>query len=324
MELGSEGSKPQLDWVDGIEKALARPDLLAAVEEEAAGYLRRGYHHLVWSGMGGSMMAVHVLKKLGFVGGIEATVRPLDFTDPAAFNRLLRELTALEASGQQPDLAADAPLDRDALRAALDRTLLVAVAMGMTSEEPITHAAWFWGLLGELGVESPEEHLQVIALEGSFLERYALERGIRTFPLALEGECLTAGRMSAPSTRVFLRPAAWGLAASALARDPGATFDGALLGAALRRAQALYGVSGKGSGPERVPPRGRTPSSGWGPSSRTRSPGPAATSCSSPFPPLGRLRPLAGAAGGGKPGQGRQGLPGVLRPGYPGPGRPPE
>ncbi|HZK67341.1 MAG TPA: hypothetical protein VFD42_07340, partial [Chloroflexota bacterium] len=58
MELGSEGAKPQLDWVDGIERALARPELLAAVEEEAAGYLRRGYRHLVWSGMGGSVMAV--------------------------------------------------------------------------------------------------------------------------------------------------------------------------------------------------------------------------------------------------------------------------
>src|SRR5450759_4569107 len=35
-KLGMESGRPQLDWGDGIEKALARPDLLAGIEEEAA------------------------------------------------------------------------------------------------------------------------------------------------------------------------------------------------------------------------------------------------------------------------------------------------
>jgi len=118
----------------------------------------------------------------------------LDTTDPAALNRLLREL---------------AP-DGD-LGSALRRTLMIGVSMGMTSEEPITHLRWFEELLRAHGVEDPAAQVMVMTLPGSFLDHFAQEREAPRLDIQLDGRSHIAGRMSAPSTRVFLLPAALGL-----------------------------------------------------------------------------------------------------------------
>jgi hypothetical protein len=89
---------------------------------------------------------------------------------------------------------------------------MVGVSMGMTSEEPITHLRWFEELLRAHGVETPADHLLVMTLPGSFLDRFAQERGVRRESIQLDGKSHTPGRMSAPSTRVFLLPAALSLA----------------------------------------------------------------------------------------------------------------
>lgn len=238
-DLARERGIPQLDWVDGIENALSRRDLLAMVEEEAGSALRAGIRHIIWSGMGGSVQTVHTLKRLGYLDIGSVSVHPLDSTDPAALNRILREVAEREGVS----LAGGSTVEpKNALRKALESTLMVAVAMGMTSEEPITHLRWFWDLVNRLEIARPQDRIQVIALEGSFLDQYARERGIRSFPLQMEGVCRTPGRMSAPATRVFLRPAAWVLAARALAQRPNVPFDGTLLANLLGRAQALYRV----------------------------------------------------------------------------------
>jgi len=83
--------------------------------------------------------------------------------------------------------------------------------MGMTSEEPITHLRWFEELLRAHGVEDPAAQVMVMTLPGSFLDHFAQEREAPRLDIQLDGRSHIAGRMSAPSTRVFLLPAALGL-----------------------------------------------------------------------------------------------------------------
>ena len=189
-ELATEAGDVKLDWVDQVAWALDHPDVVEGVERLAQS-IRERFAHVIWSGMGGSIQAVHTLKGMGLFAANRPSVHPLDSTDPAALNRLLREL---------------AP-DGD-ISAALRQTLMVGVSMGMTSEEPITHLRWFDQLLQANGVSRPADHLMVMTLPGSYLDRFAEARGATRIAIQLDGQSHIAGRMSAPSTRVFLLPAA--------------------------------------------------------------------------------------------------------------------
>ena len=192
-ELATEGGDVKLGWVDQVARALDRPAVLGEVEELAA-RLAGGCRHLVWSGMGGSVTTVLALERLGLLDGPRPLIHPLDSTDPAALNRLLA-----------------------AIGPELDATAMVAVSMGMTSEEPITHLRWFHGLLVERGVPRPGDHVLVMTLPGSYLDSFAIEAGARRLDVQPDGRSDTPGRMSAPSTRVFLLPAALALGGRGLA-----------------------------------------------------------------------------------------------------------
>ena len=192
-ELGTEGGDSKLDWVDGVEKALSAPEQLAAASAEGEDIVNRGIRHIIWSGMGGSVQTVYVLKRMGYLDQPNLIVHPLDSTDPASLNRILHEIGA--ANGQN-------------LSAVLRETMMIGVSMGMTSEEPITHLAWFDGLLKEHGIPDPGSHIQVMTLPDSYLDQFARPRGSRMVPIQLDAENHTPGRMSAPATRVFLRPIA--------------------------------------------------------------------------------------------------------------------
>jgi hypothetical protein len=85
---------------------------------------------------------------------------------------------------------------------------MLGVSMGMTSEEPITHLRWFDGLLRARGVERAGDHVMVMTLPGSYLDSFAVEHGAQRIDVQLDGSSHISGRMSAPSTRVFLLPAA--------------------------------------------------------------------------------------------------------------------
>jgi hypothetical protein len=214
--LGTEGGDVKLDWVDGVQWALDHPQALQAAAEEGAATLRQGIRHVIWSGMGGSVQTVYTLKRMGYLDAPGLSVHPLDSTDPAALNRILAAIGAPGGRG---------------LRAALQETMMLGVSMGMTSEEPITHLEWFDGLLRQEGLPDPGRQIQVMTLPDSYLDQFARARGSRTAPIQLDGENHTPGRMSAPATRVFLRPVALMLAAHGA---PGA------LPAVLRRGQDLY------------------------------------------------------------------------------------
>ncbi len=192
-ELATEGGDVKLDWVDQVAWALDHPASIGDVEKLAES-IRSRFTHVVWSGMGGSVQAVRTLKGIGLFGPDSPSVHPLDSSDPAALNRLLSELA--------PD---------GELTSALAHTVMVGVSMGMTSEEPITHLRWFDELLLAHGVDQPAAHMMVMTLPGSFLDQFAEERGVRRVDVQLDGGSHTPGRMSAPSTRVFILPAALGL-----------------------------------------------------------------------------------------------------------------
>lgn len=244
-ELAREGDDLKLDWVDGVEKALAHPEWLTEVEREAAEIVRMGVRHVIWSGMGGSVQTVYALKNLGFLDSPAMTIYPLDSTDPASLNRVLAGIAAKEnvslPVGDAEGLAA-------ALRQILPVTMMIGVSMGMTSEEPITHLEWFDGLLRELGIPDPGQHIQVMTLPNSYLDRFARPRGSRMVPIQLDAENHTPGRMSAPATRVFLRPVALLL----MARDPQAVPDGSRVRRVLERCQELYRLSHGLSADERA------------------------------------------------------------------------
>ena len=163
--LGSENGALKLDWVEAVARLLAAPNALEEVEAEARAIRAAGIRHIIWAGMGGSVLTVRVLCDLGFGGGRDAggdaiTLHPLDSTDPAALNAIIRAIAgakglALPPETGQPDAAFLHTLLRD--------VMMVGVAMGMTSEEPITHLTWFTDLLEQAGLR-PADHLLVTTL----------------------------------------------------------------------------------------------------------------------------------------------------------------
>ncbi|HLZ60933.1 MAG TPA: hypothetical protein VKR06_28625 [Ktedonosporobacter sp.] len=205
--LGSENGELKLDWVEGVKRLLDHPSQLEEVEAEARGIWQSGIRHLIWAGMGGSILTVRVLAELGFCDGHNServAIYPLDSTDPAALNAIVRQIA------QAKDLALpneEGSSDPAFLRALLHDVMMVGVSMGMTSEEPITHLTWFADLLEQAGLPAAE-HILVMTLPGSYLDQFAHERQAPSCPLQLDGGTGTGGRMSAPATRVFLLPAA--------------------------------------------------------------------------------------------------------------------
>ena len=205
--LGSEDGALKLDWVEGVQRLLADNATLEQVETEAREIWERGIRHVIWAGMGGSIMAVRVLTDLGFCSGRDkgqVTIYPLDSTDPAALNEIVRKIAEARNLALPAGKASSNPAF---LQTLLSDVLMVGVSMGMTSEEPITHLTWFTDLLKQAGLR-PAEHLLVMTLPGSYLDNFAREQQAPSLPLQLDGGTGTGGRMSAPATRVFLLPAA--------------------------------------------------------------------------------------------------------------------
>jgi hypothetical protein len=206
--LGSEGTELKLDWVEGVARLLANPTMLEEVESEAKNIMQSGIRHIIWAGMGGSVLTVRVLCELGFFNEQDnqqsIAIYPLDSTDPAALNVIVRKI----ATTKKLDLPiGEESSDPTFLSTLLKDVMMVCVAMGMTSEEPITHLEWFTDLVKQAGMR-PAEHLLVMTLPGSYLDNFAHKQHAPSRPLQSDGGTGTGGRMSAPATRVFLLPAA--------------------------------------------------------------------------------------------------------------------
>ena len=208
--LGSEDDTLKLDWVEGIPRLLAHPQMLEQIETEAINLWNQGIRHIIWSGMGGSVITVRVLTDLGFCDGHNGThiaIYPLDSTDPAALNNIVRQIADAKHLTIPAIPTTSNNMNTDVLQHLLHDVMMIGVSMGMTSEEPMTHLEWFSANLEQAHLPL-DTHLMVMTLPGSYLDQFAHQNHILSLPLQPDNGTGTGGRMSAPTTRVFLFPAA--------------------------------------------------------------------------------------------------------------------
>ena len=146
---------------------------------------------LVWAGMGGSVEDKSAYAACGLLGNV-AGVRfyALDSTDPAKLRGILDDL-ARRAGGS--------------LAAALPSTLVVGMALGMTSYEPVVNIEALARLYDREGIDS-RSNILYITLPGSVLDQFAAPRGFRRVPLQLDERYTTSGRHSSPLGRGSLYP----------------------------------------------------------------------------------------------------------------------
>src|SRR5262249_24842161 len=90
----------------------------------------------------------------------------------------------------------------------LRRTLVVGMAMGMTSYEPVVNLEMLDALYRKKKIESRANFIYM-TLPGSLLDQFAGERGYRRVELQPDHDNTTAGRHSGPLTRGSLYPLAF-------------------------------------------------------------------------------------------------------------------
>jgi glucose-6-phosphate isomerase len=146
---------------------------------------------LVWAGMGGSAEDKSAYNAVGLLSrGPRCYV--LDSTDPAKLKSILTDMQ--KRSGLS-------------LKDALKSTLVVGMAMGMTSYEPVVNLEKLYTLYEKHRIDSRPNFLYM-TLPGSLLDQFAGPRGYRRVELQLDNGNATAGRHSSPLTRGSLYPLA--------------------------------------------------------------------------------------------------------------------
>ncbi len=143
---------------------------------------------LIWAGMGGSAEDKAMYLACGLLKRGPKTFI-LDSTDPAKLKAILADIKRHAGS----------------LEEGLKSTLVVGMAMGMTSYEPVVNLEKIATLYEELEIDSTPNFIY-LTLPGSLLDKSAAPRGYRRVELQLDGGNTTAGRHSAPLTRGSLYP----------------------------------------------------------------------------------------------------------------------
>ncbi len=147
--------------------------------------------YLIWTGMGGSAEDKAMYQAAGLLRR-GPRLYLLDSTDPEKLRSILE------------DIARRSGLDEAQF---LRRTLVVAMAMGMTSYEPVVNLQKLAARYDAAGIDS-RPNIYYMTLPGSLLDRFASSRGYRRVPLQLDEANSTAGRHSGPLTRGSLYPLA--------------------------------------------------------------------------------------------------------------------
>jgi glucose-6-phosphate isomerase len=177
-------------------KAESRPDWAKVVEKELD-EIRTGIRRqhkvplrfLIWAGMGGSAEDKSMYNSVGLLRrGPRCYV--LDSTDPAKLKQILEDI---------------AKRSQGSIENALQSTLVVGMAMGMTSFEPVVNLEKLAALYAKYKVES-RPHFIYMTLPKSLLDRFGREQGYRKIELQLDSGNSTAGRHSSPLTRGSLYP----------------------------------------------------------------------------------------------------------------------
>ncbi len=171
------------DWPTRITQELA--EIKAAIRERHGVPLK----FVIWAGMGGSAEDKTAYNSLGLLKrGVHVYV--LDSTDPAKLKAILADLERRS---------------RLSLADALKRTLVVGMAMGMSSYEPVVNLKVLSTIYDNQHVDSRPNFIYM-TLPNSLLDQFASARGYRRVELQLDGGNSTAGRHSAPLTRGSLYP----------------------------------------------------------------------------------------------------------------------
>ncbi len=144
---------------------------------------------LIWAGMGGSAEDKAMYNAVGLLKrGPRLYV--LDSTDPAKLKNILDDITT--RSGKT-------------LADALKSTLVIGMAMGMTSYEPVVNLQKLSALYAKQKIDSRPNFLYM-TMPDSLLDCFGKQQGYRKVELQLDDGNSTAGRHSGPMTRGSLYP----------------------------------------------------------------------------------------------------------------------
>ncbi|MCC6591137.1 MAG: hypothetical protein IT168_30910 [Bryobacterales bacterium] len=171
------------NWASRINGEL--DDIKAAIKQLHGVRLR----FVIWAGMGGSAEDKSMYNAVGLLSkGPRLYV--LDSTDPSKLKAILADMQK----------RSNLPL-KDVLKS----TLVVGMAMGMTSYEPVVNLEKLYALYAKNGIDSKPNFIYM-TLPGSLLDQFAGPRGYRRVELQLDNGNATAGRHSGPLTRGSMYP----------------------------------------------------------------------------------------------------------------------
>ena len=146
---------------------------------------------VIWAGMGGSSE-----DKAAYSGAKLLRRGPrlyvLDSTDPSKLRNILED--ARRRTGLP-------------MKQLLKSSLIVGMAMGMTSYEPVVNLEALACMYEKFDIDSRPNFLY-LTIPNSLLDQFGRRRGYRRVELQLDGKNTTAGRHSAPMTRGALYPLA--------------------------------------------------------------------------------------------------------------------
>ena len=200
MEVDSEGNvtKNSYGLLDLSWQAREHPEwpqTIAAEIEEIRAAIRTAHgvniRFVIWAGMGGSIEDKTAYNLAGLLKG-GPQFYSLDSTDPQKLQSIVEDMTRRSSE----------PIGR-----LLPATLVVGMAMGMTSYEPVVNLEKIAALYEKCKVDGTSNFIYM-TYPGSLLDKFAEPRGYKRIPLQPDNDNTTAGRHSAPLTRGSLYPLA--------------------------------------------------------------------------------------------------------------------
>ncbi len=196
--LGMEGDKNRFGVFNLSWQAREHPEWpgqIAAEVDEIRAAIKATHgtrlRYVIWAGMGGSIEDKLMYQAVGLLRG-GPRFYALDSTDPAKLKYILADIA------RRP---------RQPVARALRSTLVVGMALGMTSFEPVRNLEKLAALYAKHRIDSRPNFIY-LTLPGSLLDRFAGPRGYRRVEMQLDGAYSTAGRHSGPLTRGSLYPLA--------------------------------------------------------------------------------------------------------------------
>jgi hypothetical protein len=171
------------EWPGKVNEELS--EIRKGIRQTHGGPLR----FLIWAGMGGSAEDKSMYSAVGLLRR-GPRFYLLDSTDPAKLKAILADMEH-RASASLPEV--------------LKSTLVVGMAMGMTSYEPVVNLEKLSTLYRKYNIDS-RPNFVYMTLPNSLLDQFGRKGGYRRIDLQLDGGNSTAGRHSGPLTRGSLYP----------------------------------------------------------------------------------------------------------------------